>query len=209
MVSLTLFAGESLHVATVLRLVPGDSAIPRRLPPFPTSAVHLWVEGEGSADAPLDPLGGNGQFIVKMLVQPGGLYRLRGTVGSTPVYGETTVPLRFAVARPESDTITSADGVGLAPLIRVPYVFQAQGAAGYEVRTVSLDNVTEQAAFLREPVGELPLVFRDSAVRHLVFFAYDANATAWFHLSTPRSSLTGTFGEFGSALVVRGKFLAP
>lgn len=208
-VNLTLFAGESLHVATVLRGSPADSAIPRQLRPWPESEVSLRVAADDGVASSLDPAGQGGQYVVRLAVQPGRRYTLFGTVGGTAVQARTTVPSMFEVRAPEGDTVTSADGVGIAPLVRVPYVFHSSGASGYEVRTVTLSSVTEHAAFLKESAGDIPLVIRDTALRRLVFIAYDANAAAWLHFTTPRSSIAGVFGTFGSGLIVRGKFFAP
>jgi hypothetical protein len=171
--------------------------------------VLLRVATDEGTAAPLVGYGENGRYAVRISVQPGHTYRLLGTIAGTPISAETTVPSEFNVSSPARDTVTPADGTGFPPLIHVPYVFSSRGALGYEVRVVTLDGVVEQVAFLREPVGQMPLVLRDSGVRRLVFLGYDGNASAWLGSSTPRSSVAGAFGAFGSALAVRGKFVSP
>ncbi len=106
-VQLVLVVGDSTHRATVTWSATPDSTIPQPALPVDPALVDLIVTGPGGA-APLIPDAAPGEFRVHLEGMPGGAYSLRGTVAGQPFEGTTVLPLKFALATPNPDTVSRA-----------------------------------------------------------------------------------------------------
>lgn len=209
-VSLTLVAEESLQIATITEAARADSALPGQPAVIGPARVALQVVDDSGTIHPLVFDSAAGRYSLALVPQRGARYGLHGSIDGRAVLGETTVPLIFDIASPAADTITEAHGApcgGVAlPLLCVPYVFRADGPTAFEYRVLSPSGTLQFAGALDGDTGVM-LIPIDSGERSLVVLAYDGNAAEWLLRDTPRSNLSGAFGSFGAALLVRRRLV--
>ncbi len=204
--SLTLIADESLHVATITEASRGDSTIPSIFVGIDPGRVTLQVIDPDGAAHPVTAAGEPGRYVVILPVRRGQRYILVGTIDDESVSAETVVPERFTILVPAADTITAADGVPSLVIVRVPYTLDGDGVSAVEVQVS--DGTTNRGQIIERKEGEL-VFLRSNIIRDVAFVAYNADAAEWLVRSTPRSNLTGAFGGFGAAIVVRRKLWIP
>lgn len=212
-VSLTLVEGESLQVAVVTVGTAADSTIPRQGVPVPAGSVSLRVEDDSGNVWPFAAAAAEGRFSARMSPRRGSRYRLLGTVMGRALSAETRVPAQFAVAAPAGDTMTAADTVPCQfpsvfeyVCVQAVLLFDRSGAVSYLV----LDQVGpfREGGRLLGTTAELRF-FRADRTRDVLFVAYNGDAAAWLTVSTARGNVTGAFGGFGAALVVRRNIYIP
>lgn len=186
-VQLVIVVGESTHRATITWSATPDSTIPVPALPVDPSVVDLRVTGPDGA-APLLPDGFPGGFRVDIEGIPGGAYSLRGTVAGQPFEGSTVLPLMFALATPNPDTVSLSTLVPefLGPLtssFRVPIQ-----AAGIE----SIDF----AAF--HPPDQMSIFVGGGLSDSVVLRGRNREMTDWttsfFRLVSPLREGTGVIG---------------
>jgi hypothetical protein len=122
------------------------------------------------------------------------------------------VPTTFTILQPVRDTITTADGTAcgtpLFPWFCVPYRFEFDGPPAFDYRVYHPTGLLEFVATIRSYQGQLVFLPADT-VRAVAFLAYNEDAAEWLQRETPRSNISGAFGGFGAALVVRRKLFVP
>lgn len=211
-ISLTLIADESVHVATISEAARADSAIPARAAGIDSSRVDLRIVDDSGAVRPLLPDSVPGRYSVFVVARRGARYRLEGSIDGTAVFAETVVPTTFTINQPVRDTITTADatpcGTFLFPRFCVPYVFEFDGPAAFAYVVFSPNGLGEFGTTLRSYQGQLLFLPSDS-VRAVAFLAYNEAAAEWLLRETPRSNISGAFGGFGAALVTRRNVFIP
>ena len=209
-ISLTLVAGESLHVAILSEAVPADQRLPRTPPPLDSSRVDLQVVDEQGSVYPLVATELAGRFSVSMQVEAGALYELTGTIDGVTVSSTTVLPTSFTVATPAGDTIGADDGVVHTVTFHVPYRFEGLDLSGFEART--LDEPAGRGQLMRGHEGEMVFLRPDDGdetTEDLLIFGYNQDATEWLVRTVPRSNIEGAFGGFGGALLERRYLVIP
>jgi hypothetical protein len=211
-ISLTLVEGESLQVAFVTVGTPADSTIPLEGVPAPSGQVTLRVEDDSGHVWPLVATT-PGRFSAALSPRRGARYHLAGTAMGRQVVAHTRVPAFFTLVAPSGDTLTATDAfpctdnpLDVEVCVRAEVAFDGAIAIGY----VGVGQVGPwlERGLLRSTTQEIRFL-RSEAVRDVVFTAYNEDAAAWLWSSTARSSVSGAFGGFGAALVLRRKVHLP
>lgn len=203
-ITMTLIAGESVQVATVLYGLHPDSNFPFRNPPVPDHLVSLTLTGPGGLSQPVMPAFARpGVFQTTLNVVPGGTYQLTGSVDGVPLTATTTVPSSFVIVAPAADTIVvSRSPFGYDTL---SYHFRAVGAAGFEATTIGQHLQGGMFAPAGDTLGLLRFneVFPDTSAVPLLFLAYNADASRWIQHAIATGNIIGLRGGFGAALIER------
>ncbi|MGH7613222.1 MAG: hypothetical protein ACREMW_04135 [Gemmatimonadales bacterium] len=191
-----LVARDSLQTVWVEYRLPADSGFGPGVRPVPPALVQLSLILPDSSSVSFTPAPVNpGRFDAAVTVDPGGHYRLTGTVTGIPVSAETTVPDSLDIRVPLEDTVSIAGSCGFCPL---PYRWFAGGAEAYFYHLSETHSLFNRGGSTRDTTGVLRLL-EGQGTTHLTVFALDAHAASFLLPTTPRSSIAGVFGLFGSA----------
>ncbi|MEO6067754.1 MAG: hypothetical protein ABJB33_00650 [Gemmatimonadota bacterium] len=197
-----LIAGEDSQFFRLTWADSPDSAYAGTPDPILLTDVALTVSGPGGTQ-PLVPLG-SGIFTIILPILPDSTYQLSGTIAGAAISATTRVPGAFIVAQPAADTVVITEATDCAdfPDCHIPIDLSATGATRITIEVRDSSNTILQVI---EPVAGdtvLTLIPFKNFTR-LYFYALDANAAAFVYTEEPASSVTGGYGLFGSALLVR------
>ena len=207
-ISLTLVEGESTQTATITRAAPADAVVPIQFSAVDPSDVNLSVADDSGTDHSLVPGDSLGRYQIAFSPRRGAQYRLHGTIDGLMVDAVTTVPTQFLVTAPTGDTISVRSGALNLVMLVVPYVFVSTGASAYEYRVASQSGVVQYTGRLQAAQGVMTFL-RTPEPQTVQLLAYNLDAAEWLVRSTPHSNITGAFGGFGAALVLRRALVTP
>jgi hypothetical protein len=182
---------EDQEVVRVFVGWTGTGLNPAILPrPAEVTEVQLVIRDPSGAAHPVIPTGDLGHFQAALRPEPGGRYRLSGTVGGVALSAETVMPRSFNLLEPVADTL-AADG----SVFRFAYAYDsdAYGVVVPEISTYeALPSRGEVTAI--QPSPDPISTYRFVAADPYAFFALT------FSEPLP-SNVAGGFGVFGAALV--------
>lgn len=192
-----LVARDSLQSVWVEYRIPADSGFGPGVRPVPQALVQLsLILPDGSSvsftPAPVNP----GRFDAAVTVVHGGRYRLAGTVTGIPVSAETTVPDSLDIRIPLADTVSIAGSCGFCSL---PYRWFAGGAEAYFYVHLETDTSGFRGGSSTTDTAGVLRLLQSQGTTRLTVFALDAHAASFLLPTTPKNSVTGVFGLFGSA----------
>lgn len=191
-----LVARDSPQSVWVEYRLPADSGFGPGVRPVPQALVQLSLTLPDGSSVSFTPAPANpGRFDAPVTVDHGGHYRLAGAVTGIPVSAETTVPDSLDIRVPLEDTVSIAGSCGFCSL---PYRWLAGGAEAYFYVLSETDTLFSTGGSTRDTAGVLRLLRRQGTT-HLTVFALDVHAASFLLPTTPKSSITGVFGLFGSA----------
>lgn len=169
--------------------------------PDPISAglVALTVSGAGVSQPLVLRPGGFGVFAVTLPIFPDTTYTLSGTIDGTAVSATTTIPGPLSGTQPAGDTIVITAATDCTFLCQIPFDLRSPGSA--EIRFGAFDaGGAPRWSGQIDPDSAVLHVSGDPQIASIVITAVDLNFFAYTGTATARSSITGGFGLFGSAV---------
>jgi hypothetical protein len=198
-----LVADDTTQAAWVEWRVPPESAFGTGVRPVAAALVQLSLRIPGDSVTFVPAIGVPGRFDAPVTVVHGASYQLFGAVAAAAVAATTTVPGPLDVREPAADTVRLASGSCFG-VCQVPYRWGAAGASAYlYVQTRLSEIVNSGSTADTAGVMSLSQTRPGADTTLLTIYALDANAAAYILPTTPRSSIAGVFGMFGSAAVAR------
>lgn len=176
-----------------------DSAWDGTPDPISAGLVALTVSGAGASQPLILRPGGFGVFAVTLPIFPESTYTLSGTLDGTPVSATTTVPGPFGGNQPAGDTIVVTAATDCTFLCQVPFDLRSPGSADISFGAFDAGGASRWSGQI-DPDSAVLRISNDPQIASIVITAVDQNVFAYTGTATARSSVTGGFGLFGSAV---------
>lgn len=201
MVQGTLVAGADSQFFRLDWARSPDSAWDGTPDPISAGLVALTISGAGGSQPLVLRPGGFGVFVVTLPVLPESTYTLSGTVDGATISATTTIPGPFSGTVPAGDTIVITTATDCDFFCRVPFNLRSPGSAASHFEAFGVGGILRWSDQI-DPDSAVFRIPEDTLIASLAITAVDPNVFGYIGEATPRSSIAGGFGVFGSAVRV-------